>query len=86
MLVFDQEWGVSDLAPVWYLVGRLVRYLLGFLGVDYWWVLPQRQQFVQVLHWLLEVLHCPELIDVAELQLLQDFAMDWVCDVEGCSG
>lgn len=86
MLVFDQEWGVSDLAPVWHFVGRWVRYLSGFLGVDYWWVLPQRQQLVQVLHWLLEVLHCPELIAVAELQLLQDFAMDWVCDVEGCSG
>jgi len=50
--------------------------------------LPLWQKFVQRLRWLLEALHCHELVGVAVLLLglLQDSAMDWVCDVENCSG
>ena len=73
MLVFDREQGVSDLAPVWHFVGRRVHYFQEFLAGYYYWVLPRGHHFVQVLHRHLEVLHCRALIDVAELQLLQDW-------------
>jgi len=85
-LVFDQEQGVSDLAPVWRFVDRMGHYFQEFLAVACYWVLPQVLHFVQVLHWHLEVLHCQALIDAVELQILQDSAMDWVYDVEGCLG
>jgi len=48
MSVFDQEWEVSDLAPVWHFVGKKgEHYSSGFLAADYSEVVAQHWEVVQ---------------------------------------